>query len=69
MSNHLRIAELEACLKRKGEYISKLEGQLEGRCSDSYDTIDRYLRNNLYDDDYADMSMELDRACGYARVP
>lgn len=33
-------------------------------CSESYDMVDCFLRNNLDDDDYADYSMALDHACG-----
>ena len=31
--------------------------------SDAYDMIDRFLRNNLGDDDYADFSAALDSLC------
>ena len=34
--------------------VAQAEPLSEGlKCSESYDMIDRYLRNNLYDDDYA----------------
>lgn len=35
---------------------------------DSYDKIDRFLRNNLSDDDYAEYSMSLDHACGIGQI-
>ena len=34
----------------------------------SYDMIDRYLRNNLHDDDYAEYSAALDAAIEFAVV-
>lgn len=37
--------------------------------SDAYDRIDHFLRNNLYDDDYADYSFDLDLIWGAAPQP
>ena len=35
----------------------------------SYELIDRFLRNNLYDDDYAEYSAALDALCAAPAIP
>lgn len=48
------------------EYTAEQEKVTREQASKAYDSIDRYLRNNMDDDDYADYSAELDKVYAYA---
>lgn len=48
----------------KLDQAGKIMAILEEKMNDGYDKVDRFLRNNLDDNDYSEYSESLDAACG-----